>query len=86
MAGFDAVELGEDAPPVGRVVEVGKQVRVLAIRPSSAMARPGGGGPAAALQDAEVGAGVVGRGVRAVRSENVSGRCEAIRLRPARSH
>jgi len=29
MAGFDAVELGEDAPPVGLVVEVGKQVEGL---------------------------------------------------------
>jgi len=29
MAGFDAVEFGEDAPPVGLVVEVGKQVEGL---------------------------------------------------------
>lgn len=65
MAGFDAVELGEDAPPVGLVVEVGKQVEGFRDPAEFGDSAPGGGGPAAALQDAEDFAGADGAGGQA---------------------
>jgi len=49
MAGFDAVELGEDAPPVGLVVEVGKQVEGLGDPAEFGDGTARWGGPAAAF-------------------------------------
>jgi len=63
MAGFDAVELGEDAPPVGLVVEVGKQVEGLGdpAEFGDGTARWGWAGRRL-CRTGRFGAGVVGRG------------------------
>jgi len=65
VAGFDAVELGEDAASVGLVIEVGEQVEGLGDPAELGDGTPGGGGPAAALQDAEDFAGADGAGGQA---------------------
>jgi len=65
MAGFDAVELGEGAPPVGLAVEVGKQVKGFRDPTEFGARAPGRGGPAAALQDAEDFTGADGAGGQA---------------------
>ncbi len=58
-------ELGEDAPPVGLVVEVGEQVERLGDPAQFGDGAPGWGGPAAALQDTQDLAGAHGAGGQA---------------------
>ena len=53
MSGFGAVELGEDPAAVGLVVEVGEQVEGFGDPAEFSDGAAGGGGVAAALQDAE---------------------------------
>jgi len=52
VSAFGAVELGEDAPAVGLVVEVGEQVEGLGDRAEFGDGPSERGGAAAALQDA----------------------------------
>ena len=62
VAGFDAVELGEDASPVGLVVEVGEQVEGFGDPTELGDGTPGRGGPTTPLQDPEDFAGADGAG------------------------
>jgi len=52
MTAFGAVELGEDPPPVGLVVEIGQQVEGLGDPAEFGERGPERRGPATALQDA----------------------------------